>query len=384
MALKIIGTARDLRTSTIVAYAQLTISDYLTLIGDDFESFEIQRRREKYKGYERLKRDITGGTLLPPITLAVKIEFVENLIPLIDVDDLSSLEEALAIPGRAWILDGLQRTHILRDIVIEGQFFPEQQTLLVEFWFEQNLRNLIYRIIVLNAGQKPMSLRHQVEILFFTIKNQIEERVPELQILTERENTRRTRPKTYPLDRVVTAYQSFLGRSPEVQRENIVATQLIEEDVLSASEEELGGQFELFVHYLKSYTELDEYICRIYDGPIANAPEMDEQVQAGLAWFGSENVMNSFFAALADFGSNEARRARIESALGILTDELRQALPGSDPLGRRVLQELSHGFNTRRVNVGFATRKLLVAAFKEFFREEGQISLEQCWRNEAA
>ena len=79
MQVKIIGQAKDLRTNTDILYAQLSIQDYLCLVGDNFDDYEPQRKREQYKAYERMKVDIKDGALLPSITLAVKPELVRNV-----------------------------------------------------------------------------------------------------------------------------------------------------------------------------------------------------------------------------------------------------------------------------------------------------------------
>lgn len=100
-----------------------------------------------------MKIDIKDGALLPSITLAVKPELVSNILPLVQKDDLKELESALSKPGQVNILDGLQRTFILSDIAKDKKFnFKPEQKVLVEFWLEGNIRNIIYRIIVLNAG----------------------------------------------------------------------------------------------------------------------------------------------------------------------------------------------------------------------------------------
>src|SRR5688572_2623825 len=66
------GIIRDLRTKTYVLYAQASITDYLKLVGSDFDTFEIQRNRQKHRFYQRMKNDIQSGALLPAITLAVR------------------------------------------------------------------------------------------------------------------------------------------------------------------------------------------------------------------------------------------------------------------------------------------------------------------------
>ena len=122
---------------------------------------------------------------------------------------------------------------------------------------------------------------------------------------------------------------------------------------------------------------MDEEICRVYDGGLGSG------ILTGTNWFGSENVMNSFFAAIADFSSLPARAGRIDNALIALMRDLKSVQVGTDPLGLTTLQDIIQGFNTRKVNVGFATRKLLTACFKEFFREDGERPLREFWAYEA-
>ncbi len=377
MKISIIGSTRDLRTNTPVLYAQMSIPDYLKLVGEDFAAFAIQRKREKHRAYVRMKNDIKKGALLPTITLAVNPEYVGDLLPLVDKQDFKSLEFKLDRPGSVNILDGLQRTYILQDLMNEGAEFPNSQTQLVEFWLEPQYRHLIYRIIVLNAGQKPMSMRHQIEVLFSTFKATLEKEIVGLELFQERDQARRSRAKKFALDRIVAAYQSFLTKSPEVQKENVVAQHLLEDDVLSDSEENLIEKYDQFKYYLACYSALDEEVCRIYDG------DRDKGLPSGFQWFGSENVINAFFAAVADFGSIPERIERINNAIQKLGQVLKSAAIGSDPLGLITLLSIQDGFNPRRVNIGFATRKLMVSAFKEYFRDEGQRPLSEYWASEA-
>jgi hypothetical protein len=374
--IRILGDSTDLRTNTPVIYAQMTITDYLELVGENFNAFAIQRRREKHKAYARMKEDIIKGALLPAITLAVKPEAVPNLLPLHESGDREALATALKTTGNINILDGLQRTYILRDLLRDGVAFKENQNVLLEFWLEANYKHLIYRIIVLNAGQKPMSMRHQLEVLFSIFRTKLEGEIRDLDLFDERSGARRTRPRKYALDRIVTAYHSFLTKSPEVEKENLVAQQLVEENVLSESEDKLSTQFDEFREFLKLYAEIDDQICRVYDGTLQGVP-------SGANWFGSENVMNAFFAAVSDFGSTEDKLNRIKSAITNLSASLGTANPGADPLNLATLQQIIDGFNARKVNVGFATRKLVTSSFKEFFRDEGERSLGEYWAAEA-
>jgi hypothetical protein len=282
------------------------------------------------------------------------------------------LEAALARPNQVNILDGLQRTYILNDLVKDGHEFLEGQTLLVEFWLESLPQNLIYRLIVLNAGQKPMSVRHQIDVLFSVFKKEFELEIDGLEIFVERMGGRRVRPRKYALDRVVAAYQSFLSRSPEVKRENIVAQQLQEEEILVSSEEELKERLTSFKKYLAIYANLDDQICRVYSNAVDNN---EHQIPTGLEWFGSENVMVSLFAAIA----RTEKQDRVDQALNILLEYLVQSKTGDDPLGLDTLRKIERGINPRKGNVGVEARKILFTAFREYFRDAGDIPLMECW-----
>lgn len=373
MPLNYLGSAVDRRSGTDVVYAQIPLDEYLTLIGDSYGDFDIQRKQERYRPYERLKLDIRLGALLPPITLALKPEYVPDARNAITTNDVNLLLAILSVPARANILDGLQRTFILSDLEREGSL-PKNGNILLEYWLEADIKHLIYRIIVLNAGRKPMSMRHQVELLFQSLQKQIEIRIPGIEMYRERDQTRRRGPKKFALDRIALAYHCFLLKTHDLERDSIVAQELKESEVLSASEEALGHQFETFIHYLTRYVSLDEDICRVY----SNEDEA-RGIPTGASWFGSEPTLNSFFAAISDFGSTDERKQRIERSLDAMQKLLASAGTGDDPLDLATAERLKKGFNSQRVNIGSATRKLLFNTFKEFFRESGDKPWHECW-----
>ncbi len=369
MALKVIGHTRDLRTGTCVIYVQASIDSYLDLVGTDFDEFEIQRRRVNHKAYSRMKTDIMEGTLLPPITLAVKKDHIGEYLA--SIDDAPALENIISIPHQVNILDGLQRTHILFDIRDEGYALNPKQTLLLEFWLEANVNNLIYRIIVLNSGQKPMSMRHQIELLFSATKESLKENIPSIEIFTERDEARRTRPEKFSLERLAIGYYSFITKSTEVNKENIIAQKILEDKILEEGEEALGDKFSKFVQYLSEFCKLDKEVFRIYSGETST-------------WFGSENLMIAFFAAISSFSTEESKEQRIHEAIRRLHDSLAAASPGDDILGYSEYLSVVQGFPSRKTNVGYATRRLMLNVFKEFFREKGDEKISTLWASEAS
>lgn len=365
MTLQVLGEAIDVRTQTRVIYAKSDIQTYVALVGADFDEFIVQRRRVKHKAYTRMRQDIIAGTLLPAITLAIKKDFIPEISKA--NGDAVEIARLLSLPNRVNILDGLQRTHTLIDVLKDGIELDKNQTILLEFWLEKDIRNLIYRIIVLNAGQKPMSMRHQIELLFYSTIDILQKAIPGLEVFTERDEARRTRPKKYSLDRLSLAYYAYLTKSPEIDKDNLIAQQLQEDEILAEGEEKFGEKFDRFVALLNTFTSLDEKVSQLYPTD-------------GLVWIGSENVMLTFFAAAANFETRPEGRQRIDEAMAHL---LREFNPGSDPMALEQYRSIIQGVNVRKVNVGFATRKLLFNSFREFFWDGGATPFAQLWVREA-
>lgn len=376
-SLEIIGSTKDLRTNTTVLYAQIELKDYLNLVGEDFDRFEIQRTRQKYKAYNRMQNDILRGALLPTITLAINPQVVNNYIKLWDNNNREGLIKKMYDSQDIYILDGLQRTYIINDLVEANQRLKRDQKLLLEIWLEKEIKHLIYRLIVLNAGQKPMSMRHQVELLFMTMQGKLEEEINDLELFKEKEETRRNRAKKFPFDRIVTAYYCFLTKSPEEKRENIVVKQMDEFEVFNSDEDQLSRIFFEFTKYLKEYVLLDEQVFRIYENAV------EPEIKSPKNWLAEDNVINSFFSAVAQFKDDSVFVRRVDKATQSLLTSLKKAKSGSDPLALRTLSEIRKGINPKKVNVGFETRRILNNGFKEFFREEGAISFSDAWKRAA-
>lgn len=375
-SLKIIGTAKDVRTNTHVLYAQIHIDDYLQLVGDDFDRFDIQRPRQAYKAYSRMKSDVKSGALLPPITLAINPKSVSQYLDLLNEHRMNELVEKLKISENIYILDGLQRTYILKEISQDENFkFSPEQYLLLEFWLEKEIKHLIYRLIVLNAGQKPMSMRHQVELLFMTMQDKIQTEIKDLELFNERDETRRTRPRKFPFDRIVTAYYCFITKSSEIKRENIVVQELNESDVINSEEDDLNNSFLNFIEYLKYYVDIDTETFRVY-----HTDESYEGLKSPKNWLAEENTISSFFAAVSSFGIDERRKKRTMISLDKLKNLLLKSEPGHDPLALKELSKVRGGISPKKFNVGVETRKVILNGFKEYFREEGELSFVDCWR----
>src|SRR5690554_1705177 len=342
MSLKILGFTKDCRTETNVVYAEIKISDYLELVGLDFDRFEIQRKRQDPKKYTRLKEDIKKGALLPAITLAINPGKVSSFIKDVESKNSKDLTQKLNQSSDLYILDGLQRSYIIKDLVEEGVKFNDNQKLLIEIWFEAKIEHLIYRLIVLNSGQKPMSMRHQVELLFTTLKAEIEDEIPNLNIYIEKDGQIRSQAMKFSFDRIVNAYYSFLTKSPEIKRDNLIVKKLNEDDILSSNEQELNANYNNFIESLKRYCALDLNMYKIYSS--------GREPSSFKNWLADENTLKGFFAAVGRYSSDERKKERVNNALDKL---IQQSLSGeNDPLHLNVFAEIKTGIDSKKYNVG--------------------------------
>ncbi|WP_033577580.1 hypothetical protein [Dickeya chrysanthemi] len=396
MAFNVLGKTKDLRTNTNVVYCKCSIPEYLELVGDDFESFFIQRRKENHKAYERLKSDLKAGALLPSITLSVKMDKVEQIIRCLDDDNQLSFH--LKKKDNVDILDGLQRTFILKEILSEGHTFASDQEVLLEFWLEYDMSKLIYRMIVLNAGQKAMSVRHQIELLFMSLKEAVSNRIEDIEIFAERDQQRRTQSNKYSLGVIASSYQAFLMETTEIDKDDVIARNLIQDNVMDAEESEHTRKFEDFLFYFKEIKEIDSLAWSYYETKYDSSrlthllslpkderddPEINKEIsdlesfKSAKSWLGSENTMLGLFCSISQF-IKTGRKERVSEGLKKLKISFRN--DEYDPLGIITFNISKKDIDPRKSNVGYATRKLILNGFKEYFRDEGTTDFSQCWK----
>ena len=380
MVFKIIGKTKDLKSGTHVIYCQSSLDKYLDIVGDKFGDFYLQRKRESHKAYKRLREDIVEGASLPSITLSVKHHLVSDLIALIESGDDDELAQKLSKDDVVDILDGLQRTYIISDLKKTGTKFKEGQKLLLEFWLEPDLSKLIYRMIVLNSGQKAMSMRHQIELLFMSLQETISDKLENVEIIKEKDSKRRTQSNKYHLSSIISAYNAFLTFSHESDKENLVAQKLIDEGAFDSSESDLTKQFFDFIYYLNKFVLLDSICWDKYTSSKRSQDTDNEESKNSQNWLGSENVMISLFSAISQ-SLKTGKKDRVDDAIDKLIETAHSE--SSDPLDLGTYTKIRDGFSYKKANMGFVTRKLIHTGFKEYFRDSGDTPLRDCWLQSA-
>lgn len=191
---------------------------------------DIQRDPLKTKFYSRLESDINRGCIMPPITIAVISEHTQNIR---NNDEVTKFIEANV--DNAFILDGIQRLNTLKRASTHADF-DNSRPLFVNYIIASSRDKLLYRMITLNNGQKPMSARHQIDVLAETFFDFSE---INLQLVTEKGKGRVRAPDSFKKADFVKGYIAYLSGSVNIDNQKIIeekmdeliANKIIESDI---------------------------------------------------------------------------------------------------------------------------------------------------------
>lgn len=379
---RILSIIRDDRINATSILLETTIRFYLNLTRDAENNLDIQRKVIKgFKPYERLREDLKEGCIIPPVVIGIKRNNLQTPTSLSDMTFLENLSKVSA--ECVFIIDGLQRTSAIRNVAMtlhsEEQEFFYNRLLRVEVWPDITLPALTYRMILLNAGQKPMSLKHQLEIVTRPLCDMLNEHYQNnINIFTERDARRRSGPGQYQFSIISQAFQAFVQKSPHIDIRNEVIAELKQIDALSDYGDSLGkGDSKLdstsqFIEYIGYLLDLDRLLCDRY--PSRQDSDSLPLETSGVNLLTRDTFHLGIAAAYSWCLANNPQaldRAK-DKLISILKEDL------TDPLSIQRFEKITTGFR-RKDNTGEQTRNLIFSAFKEFFRSEGLTPLEQCW-----
>lgn len=214
MKIKVFDVVRDEVIESHVASGKTNYAFALKELLPLLNRFEAQRKLQDKKFYKRLQRDIIDGCLMPPITIA----FVDS--DSIDLSNRDNFEKYVNDNiGGAYILDGMQRLHTLLS-ASESPDFNKSLPLYVNVIISPSQDKLLYRMITLNNGQKPMTPRHQIEILteeifdFEPLKN--------IKVQTEKGRASKVIAGAFNVGDISKAYLAFLTNNVNNENNKII------------------------------------------------------------------------------------------------------------------------------------------------------------------
>ncbi|TDV44443.1 hypothetical protein EC919_114115 [Pseudomonas graminis] len=282
----------------------IDIGSYAELAGNIINNNPYQRNRVSKSGsiYNLLKEDILKECIIPPIVLASTSTLRNGSTN----DEL--LEEVLADFGNLKILDGLQRSLSIIDVYNTNRDYfdglAEKYMIRVEAYLSISDTGILYRMLTLNTGQTPMTLRHQLEILF---SKYAEGGVDGVTILREVDEAAVKTIHSYRFADLVEGYTSFLERNElPIDRFDILQTVRTIKFISDESAEKIE-----FTDFVSSYRSLS----LAFDNRFADwryPDDVDEDLRTNANPFGREvykifnksQPLTGFGAAIAELMSS--------------------------------------------------------------------------------
>ncbi|MEZ8107347.1 hypothetical protein FCV43_19785 [Vibrio genomosp. F6] len=219
------------------------------------DRLDIQRNKQNTKFYDRLATDIENGCVMPPLTLAIVVD-TANDGKLNNAQAMEVLEDHL---DEFFVLDGIQRVTTLQKVhKTLGEEFPFGNSIYLNVLVCRSFDLLLYRMITLNNGQKPMTARHQIEIIANGIYDFDKH---DINVAVEKKNGKKNIKGSFKKSDLINAYLAFLSKSVNIDNnkvieqkmDEIIARKIIESDLTQED-----GDFDTVLHVISDLCENDD------------------------------------------------------------------------------------------------------------------------------
>lgn len=379
----------DRRTGCWSVQTSMKIEDYIALVRNAHQAqgaLSGQRNVLTTTSAKRIRArmvsDIEQGAVLPPVVIGCVLD--DDAYASVREDPDAGVENLLPPPNERTlsIIDGMQRTSAIME-ALDSSPSVAQQKVRVEFWLANNVRAMIYRMLVLNTGQVPWTVNRQLTVVFAPLLEEITKSVPEIEKLYSPDRPgRRVGAAQYSTDALVELYIAFSLRKVAVDTREAVSDEFSRLDFVdNLSDAKFQDQFYSAVSMLVA---LDKAFSRFEDGD-------SEKYSKGRHLFDGQPARIGFIVAvgMAVLGrpgadkAPEERQATMES-LAAAADRMIEKLAAMerDQLGDYLRLDVLREVLDRRVGqVGRYERAVFAEAFKVMIEFEFDLNnLEVCWR----
>lgn len=300
--MKVASKIKDGRINAVNVLLDMNIKEYLEVARDIIKNNEFQRKRVKSSStvYALLKKDLRSNCTMPPIVLAIKAEKMNHLLNPYDIEEVQI--RSLFKAENLLILDGLQRTYTILDLVedlTKEKNFNILNNVLnnnirIEIYLGINKIGILYRMLTLNTGQTPMSIRHQIEILY---SDYAENNIGEVHLLKETDSKTIKQIGEYQFRDVIEGFNSYLDRDELGISRNELLENIQNLEKLALE----NGNSDLFKDYILTYNTFLRKINSFDDGWELNKSDINFSGAFGkniLQIFTKSQVLSGFGAAI--------------------------------------------------------------------------------------
>lgn len=208
---------------------------------------DIQRKLQSSRFYRRLEDDILKGCIMPPITIA----FIDSSFSSLDISAAEKYVSENVEEG--FVLDGIQRLNTLHRVSVNRNL-NLRRPLYINVVICKSMDNLLYRMITLNNGQKPMTIRHQIEML---ASNMYDFENLEMKIKSEK-SSKKGLTHAFKKDDLIKSYMAFLSGSVNIDNQKIIEekmNELLAENIISSNITENKIDFASVMSFVKTASD---------------------------------------------------------------------------------------------------------------------------------
>lgn len=325
----------------------MTIRDYIDMT--DLDNNPYQRNKLGIKPYSKLIEDLLNDTVIPPISVVYD-------------GDVLDLQSELDGKNKFIILDGLQRTNCLlhcisllnasksTGIIKNTNEFLDKK-IYVEIWEKLNLQTILYKMLVLNTGQRKMDYSHQLDILNKSIKTELEKNGIEVITAKEIKEEGRRKKECFQLADITEGLVSFINRVP-ISGKKDAAEFLFERFNIGLNSGEENSSTLSIISDNDTYKYLI-WTLKDFNYLLNNKYKENNPLL-------KYNVFLISFLASLGFSLNK-NKENLYKKIRILINKLETE---NDPLKLTLFEEYYSSFKT---GIGEKRRKFVYEVFKDFF-----------------
>lgn len=375
---------QDKRSNCYSVLSELSIWEYLSWYSEYGakncldEQRDVVRSTTANKIRTRLIDDLAEGAVIPPIVLGLSIDKAIEVSP----DNINKLINDHF--QEATVIDGIQRTEAIKQAVDKNPDIRLSK-IRIEFWISFSPIKLIYRMLILNTGQMPWSVKRQLDVVYKPFIKKLEENVDGIKTYTENDSERRKGPGEYQVNNIIELFMAFTSRKEIVDTKDKLAEDFARLELIEATASNVDS--ELFMETIKLMIDFDKAVFK-YGG----SPGVDsQQFNKGLDLFTKLPSQVGFVVAIARkviglAGASPKSDVDKKNKLNEISEDLHQFLGKMDTMDQGQLGEflafdvLNERYSSfQKIRIGEKQREFFKKSYTELIENKFQISLKEAW-----
>ena len=208
----------DFVINGVVATGAISYEEAISRLVPLINKTDFQRKLQDKKFYEKLEKDIESGCIMPAITIAYVNGSIDKNGKTTDISDFFDKNYK-----SSFVLDGIQRLNTLQRLS-SSEKLDKSKKMYVNIIFSNSVDKLLYRMITLNNGQKPMTPRHQVEVM---MANYSFDSIG-IKVQSEKDRAEKIDQKSFNKSDIIQAYLAYMANSPLVDNKRIIEDKMNE------------------------------------------------------------------------------------------------------------------------------------------------------------